>query len=437
MSKRSMLFAILSFLFAVITLGMPAPRARAARERQNGQGAEKSKIRRMYRPVPGEYMVALKDSEGNSNVRAAADRLMKRYGGEVMRTYEHAFKGFAAKMNERAAQALSNDPDVEAVEENALTEPSGVVISAPATQSTPPSWGLDRIDQRARALDGAYSYSTTGSGVNAYIIDTGINFYHAEFQGRVIFDAEFAENNPTGGLDCYGHGTWVAGIIGGTNYGVAKGVTLHVIRIAKGYPGQKDRDDPRRCDGGADTSLVTAGVDWVLTYHVKPAVVNLSWNLAGDGADIDPFTKRNILEAAVKKLIDAGVTVVNSAGNNNTWANSFFPSNMPEVIVVGGSNSTDMRYTSSNYGPTVDVHAPAVTVNAPDIFGPNSIVYNITGTSFAAPHVVGVVTRYLQMHPDAIPAQVQDYIINTATPNTIRGFNDYMYTPNRLLYVQP
>jgi subtilisin family serine protease len=426
-------------LTALALSGAVAPRWPAPRADSRPPTSTSPHVVRAGKPVGGEYIVIFRDDRV-TDAAALADELMRAEGGEVVHLYEHAVKGFDGRMTECAASELSRDPRVLTVQENGVIEPSGV-------QANPPNWGLDRIDQRNAPPDYSYSYGTTGLGVNAYVIDTGLNFARPDFAGRAVFDAEFA-TEPTGGWDCNGHGTAVAGILGGTRYGVAKQVTLHVIRVSGStYYQDYDKDDGR-CVGSFNAGQVVAALDWVTAHHVKPAVVNLSWELEPAPAGNNSFDL-SAVDLAAKSLIRAGVTLVNSAGNDNDDASASHPTCLPEVLVVGAVTSSDYRYwngvgmapapeSGSNYGYAVDIHAPGVSIKAPDAIRDEA---EWTGTSFAAPHVAGAVARYLQTNPYATPAQVENYIISTATLNKVKGLPGpqpfYSTTPNRLLYIQP
>ncbi len=248
----------------------------AADEQRNDEplGVTAEKFQRAAQPVKGEYLVTLR-SKAAGDTRASARRLSGLHRGEVFRTYDSTVRGFAVAMSEEDARALSRDPDVALVEENG-------VVSADTIQSSNVSWGLDRIDSRALSLNGKYVYDDTGSGVHAYIVDTGIRQSHAEFSGRIgtAYDAV-----TSGGAadDCYGHGTHVAGIVGGSTYGVAKGVTLHAVRVLG-------------CSGSGTTADVVEGLEWVANNFVAPAVVNMS---LGGGTN-------TTLDNAVQALIDKG-----------------------------------------------------------------------------------------------------------------------------------
>jgi len=302
-------------------------------------------------------------------------------------------------MTEEEAIALSEDPAVRFVEEDS-------VVEASATQ-TNATWGLDRIDQTDRPLSGTYTYTSTGSGVNAYIIDTGIRRTHTQFGGRAFvgFDAIGDGRNTT---DCNGHGTHVSGTVGGSTYGVAKSVRLYAVRVLN-------------CSGSGSTSGVIAGIDWVTANHIKPAVANMS---LGGGASTS-------LDNAVRNSIAAGVTYAVAAGNSNANAGNYSPSRVAEAITVGSTTSTDARSSFSNYGSVVDIFAPGSSITSA-WHTSNTATRTISGTSMASPHVAGVAARYLQGNATASPATVRNAIVNAATLNRLTGIPSG--TTNRLLF---
>jgi aqualysin 1 len=356
------------------------------------------------RAVPNQYIVVLdQDAPGPrgqvAEATGRADALLQSMGRTATHVYAHAIAGFAAQMTEAEALLLSQDPRVRFVEEDSVME-------AIVTQSNPP-WGLDRIDQRALPLSNTYTYTTTGAGVNAYIIDTGIRRTHSQFGGRAVvgFDAIGDGRNTA---DCHGHGTHVAGTVGGATYGVAKAVRLYAVRVLS-------------CSGSGSTSGVIAGVDWVTARHVKPAVANMS---LGGG----PSTA---LDTAVRNSIAAGVTYAIAAGNSNRNASTASPARVGEAITVGSSTRTDARSSFSNFGSVVDIFAPGSSILSAWITSDNASA-TLSGTSMAAPHVAGVAARYLQSAPSASPAQVRNEIVNNATTNRLSGIPSG--TANRLLF---
>jgi len=373
-----------------------APSAAAAQKQTakfHSQGA---------RAVPGQYIVVLTDEAagllGNFSMAAqAADALTAAYGGQVERVYQHALNGFSARMSREAALALSQDPRVAFVEEDA-------VVSINATQ-TNATWGLDRIDQRDRPLNGTYVYNWTGSGVRAYVIDTGIRTSHTQFGGRAsnVYDA-FGGN----GQDCNGHGTHVAGTIGGSTYGVAKSSLLRGVRVLN-------------CSGSGTTSGVVAGVDWVRANHIKPAVANMS---LGGGAS-------SSIDTAVNNLISAGVQVAVAAGNSNADACNYSPARVAAAITVGSTTSSDSRSSFSNWGTCLDIFAPGSSITSA-WYTSDTATNTISGTSMASPHVAGVAALYLQANPSASPSTVRGAIVNNSTTNRLSSIGSG--SPNRLLY---
>jgi subtilisin family serine protease len=313
--------------------------------------------------------------------------------------YAHAIRGFSARMSEDEAIALSQDPLVAYVEEDSTME-------AIATQTSPP-WGLDRIDERDRPLSGTYSYTRTGSGVNAYVIDTGIRRTHTQFGGRAV-SGFTAVNDGRGTTDCHGHGTHVAGTIGGSTYGVAKGVRLFAVRVLS-------------CSGSGTTSGVIAGVDWVRANHIKPAVANMS---LGGGAS-------SSLDTAVNNSINAGVMYAIAAGNSNANAASFSPARVSAAITVGSSTISDARSSFSNFGSVVDIFAPGSSITS--AWSTSDTATNtMSGTSMATPHVAGVVARYLQGNSLASPSTVRNALVNVSTTGRLSGIPSG--TSNRLLF---
>ncbi|WP_439660349.1 S8 family peptidase [Lentzea sp. HUAS TT2] len=349
--------------------------------------------------IAGSFIVKLKDG----GVTASAQTLGSRFGGQVGYVYDAVFQGFSVKMSDAQARRLAADPSVEYVERDQ-------VVSIQATQVNPPSWGLDRIDQRNLPLDQRYTYNSTGSGVNAYIIDTGVRITHRDFGGRARNGYDFVDNDSVA-QDGNGHGTHVAGTVAGTVHGVAKQANIIGVRVLNN-------------SGSGTIAGVVAGVNWVASNHVKPAVANMS---LGGGANTS-------LDNAVSGAITRGVTFAVAAGNSNTNAANTSPARVAAALTVGSTERTDARSSFSNYGPVVDVFAPGggitSTWNTSD-----TATNTISGTSMASPHVAGVVARYLQGNANVTPAQVATAITSNATNGKVT--NPGANTTTRLLYWAP
>jgi serine protease len=316
----------------------------------------------------------------------------------VNRLFKHALQGFAMEADERVVARMLKDPRVAFIEEDGI-------VTTSATQSNA-TWGLDRIDQRDRPLNGTYVYDYTGSGVRAYIIDTGILRTHTQFGTRVQ-TGYTAINDGRGSTDCNGHGTHVAGTVGGSTYGVAKSVTLVPVRVLG-------------CNGSGTNSGVIAGIDWVRTNHVKPAVANMS---LGGGAS-------SAVDTAVNNLNAAGVTVVVAAGNDNSNACNYSPARASGVYTVASSTSSDARSSFSNYGSCIEIFAPGSSITSA-WHTSTSATNTISGTSMASPHVAGAAALYLQRNPSASPATVKSWLTNNSSTGRISGENG---SPDRLLY---
>ncbi len=359
-------------------------------------------FRRVDKPLLNRYIVVFEENAAR-DVRATSFALANTHRGRVGHIYERAIKGFSIELPEAAARALSRNPNVAYVEED-----GEVKLGATQTGAT---WGLDRIDQRARPLNGSYVYNSTGVGVKAYIIDTGIRQTHVEFGGRAVhgFTAIIDAN---GSNDCNGHGTHVAGTVGGTTYGVAKFVTLVAVRVLD-------------CAGSGTNSGVIAGVDWVTADHVAgaPAVANMS---LGGGVS-------SALDTAVRNSIADGVTYVVASGNDNLNACNGSPARVSEAITVNSSTSTDARSSFSNFGSCTDIFAPGSSITSAWHTADNS-TNTISGTSMATPHVAGAAALFLETNQTATPSTVWAAIRDRATANVI---TDVVGSPNLLLYSLP
>jgi subtilisin family serine protease len=358
-------------------------------------------------PIKGQYIVVLKDNAASlssersslSRVSSVARTMASQHRAKLVRSYNSVLRGFVVRADDKSLARLLADPRVAYVEEDGI-----VSISATQTNAT---WGLDRVDQRDLPLNQTYNYDTTASGVHAYVIDTGLLGTHSQFTNRVG-NGYNAISDGRGTSDCNGHGTHVAGTLGGSTYGVAKGVTIHPVRVLG-------------CDGSGSFSGIVAGMDWVAQNHVKPAVANMS---LGGGAN-------QSTDDAVNRLHNAGVTVVVAAGNNNASACNYSPARAANAITVGSTTNTDARSSFSNYGSCLDIYGPGSNILS--AWYTNTTATNtISGTSMASPHVAGVAALYLADNPNATPTQVRNAIVNNATSNKVTDAGSG--SPNKLLY---
>ena len=347
--------------------------------------------------VPDSYIVVLKQSK---TARVASDGLARKFGGTVKQTFGAALNGFEATMSESAAKRLAADPTVAYVEQNQRVSLLGTQTGA--------TWGLDRIDQRNRPLNGSYTYPRDAANVTAYIIDTGIRFAHTDFGGRATSGYDAVDGGSAD--DCNGHGTHVAGTVGGTRYGVAKAVRLVGVRVLN-------------CSGSGTNAGVIAGVNWVTQNARKPAVANMS---LGGGAS-------TALDNAVSASINSGVTYALAAGNSNANACSSSPARVANAITVGATTSSDARSSFSNYGTCLDIFAPGSSITSA-WYTNNTATNTISGTSMASPHVAGAAALVLSANPSATPAQVRDSLVTASTPNVVTSAGTG--SPNRLLFVQ-
>jgi subtilisin family serine protease len=340
--------------------------------------------------IDGAYIVVLRDG---ADVEAVAAEL----GIKPKHLYKAALKGFAGKLTDDELAALRAHPAVD------LVEPDQEVTTT--TTVTAASWGLDRIDQRSLPLSGTYTYNATSPSVRAYVIDTGIYTGHSQFGGRAsnVYDA-FGGN----GQDCNGHGTHVAGTIGGSSYGIARAALLRGVRVLN-------------CSGSGSTSGIIAAVDWVRTNGIKPAVANMS---LGGGFS-------SALNSAVNNLHNSGIFVAVAAGNSNANACNYSPASASSVYTTASSTSSDAKSSFSNHGSCVDGYAPGSSITSAWI-GSSSASNTISGTSMASPHVAGVAALYKGAFGDAASSTIVSWINNNATLNRVTG--NLSGTPNRLLY---
>jgi subtilisin family serine protease len=344
------------------------------------------------------YIVLLSASVNDVDNRA--DEIARAHSGRLSYRYYAAVRGFAGRFSAREAAAIARRPDVILVERDSP-------MSIGTTQTDPPS-GLDRIDQVALPLSSSYTFTATGAGVHAYIIDTGLRTTHSEFGGRATGDFT-AIDDGNGTNDCNGHGTHVAGTVGGATYGVAKQVTLHAVRVLD-------------CNGFGTASSVIAGVDFVTANHLSPAVANMS---LGGGIS-------TAVDNAVRNSIAAGVVYALAAGNLSEDACQTSPARVAEALTVGATSPTDdARAFFSNVGACLDLFAPGVSIlsafNGSDIASAT-----LSGTSMATPHVTGTAALYLQVNPNAAPDDVGAAITGNATSGVVQDGGSG--SPNRLLF---
>jgi subtilisin family serine protease len=343
--------------------------------------------------VPDQYIVVFKDGVGN--VPQQAQSLSRRFGGDVRFVYQHALKGFSLSLPDAAASALEKTPNVAYVEPNRR-------VYAIGTQSNA-TWGLDRSDDRDAVLDGTYEYNATGAGVSAYILDTGIRTSHTDFGSRasVGYDAIGDGQN---GQDCDGHGTHVAGTVGGATWGVAKEVRLVAVRVLD-------------CQGSGTIDGVVAGVDWVTANAQKPAVANMS---LGGGTS-------STLDNAVQASIDSGVQYAIAAGNGDFLGRAqdacdTSPARVLDAMTVSATDDTDTKASFANYGSCVDFFAPGVSITSAWI-GSDDDTNTISGTSMAAPHAAGAAALYLETNTSADALTVRDALYNASTKGVVTSSN--------------
>jgi len=395
-SRRYIVGAVLAATLATTTAWATTPAAQAA-DQATGPG----RFRAMTdQPVAGNYIVVLADPD---DTVSTSIRLATTHKAQVTQTYKHALNGFAARMSEVDAKALSADPAVRYVQQDGY-------VFATAGQYLPPSWGINRIDQRALPINDYYMYREWGAGAHAYVVDSGILRNHVGFGDRATVVRDFV-NDGRGGADCNGHGTHVAGTIGSSKHGVAKGVGVHALRVFG-------------CDGGAQQSWLIGAMDWLVANAQRPAVANMS--LGGP--------RSQAFEDSVRSVVAAGIPVVVSAGNDGQDACGEAPAAIPEVITVASSNRRDRRSGFSNIGPCVDLFAPGEDITS-TWHTHRAATQTLSGTSMAAPHVTGVVARILGRSPTMTPAEVAFEVIQTATFNVIPDPGPR--TPNLLLWAPP
>lgn len=371
--------------------------------------------------IPGQYIVVLKDQLINQQVSALAGQsisvlsnasimdfrsqavmntasdLMSSANGKMMNRFHAALPGFVAKMDNKSLNAMLSDNRIAYIEQDQIMRANDTQFNA--------TWGIDRVDQANLPLSGSYTYTNTGSGVDAYVVDTGVLSSHSDFNGRVS-GGYTAINDGNGTNDCNGHGTHVAGTIGSETYGLAKDVTLIPVRVLG-------------CNGSGSNSGVIAGVDWVAQNASGPSVANMSLG-GGNSAALD---------SAVNGAINSGVTFVVAAGNDNSDACTGSPNRVPAALTIASSTSSDARSSFSNYGSCIDLFAPGSSITST---WSNGSTNTISGTSMAAPHVAGAAALFLQSNPNASPSQVESEIEGNAVANKI---SNVVGSPNLLLQV--
>jgi subtilisin family serine protease len=348
--------------------------------------------------IPDQYIVVFKSSLPEPAAEARA--LVAQHGGTLRFTYTAAIKGFSAKLSPQAVDALRRNPNVASVEQDQ-------VVNGADVQQVPTLWSLDRIDQRSLPYDNTYAYANAGSGVNVYILDSGIRLTHKQFGGRAV-GAFTAFNDGYGTSDCNGHGTHVAGIVGASTYGVAKGVTLYSVRVLD-------------CNCVSSWSAILAGIDWVTQHRVLPAVVNASW--AG-------YASSTVVQA-VQNSIKSGVTWVVASGNYSSDVSGWSPANTPEAITVGATEKNDAMSAYSDFGSLIDVFAPGTDIYSTYYLSDTAFA-RLSGTSMASPTVAGAAALYLAANPSASPAEVSAALSGNATQGVITSLG--AGSPNRLLY---
>lgn len=347
------------------------------------------------------YIVVFKDDVAENEIDGESEKMCGSAKAQKERTFKHAVKGFSGRLTAAAIEEFRRNPKVKYIEQNQ-------VFSIVATQNNA-TWGIDRIDQSDLPLNSTFTYNTNGSTVTAYIFDTGVRSDHVEFGGRVTggFSAIATEPTPEDGN---GHGTHVAGTVGGSTYGIAKAVKIVPVKVLDGT-------------GSGTNAGVIAGLEWAVTNHVSgPAVGNMS---LGGGIS-------TTLDAAVRSCIADGIVMAVAAGNSNLDASTASPARVAEAITVGSTTNTDAKSSFSNYGSLVDIHAPGSSISSSYNTSSTSVAV-LSGTSMASPHVAGAAVLYLEYAPGSTPAQVETALKTFSAVGRITGLPSG--TVNNLLQI--
>ncbi|WP_405926160.1 S8 family peptidase [Streptomyces sp. NBC_00035] len=397
-SKKIRIAAITSVATAALVGGFTALPAQAAPAKGTVLAAGSPTA------IKDSYIISLKKTAGFKASSSEGKELINEYGGTVKKTFGAALNGYTATLSADEAARLAADPSVATVEQNQT------VHLTDTTQTSAP-WGLDRIDQAALPLSTTYTYpDTAGTGVTAYVIDTGVRITHTQISGRATYGYDAVEGDSVA-QDGNGHGTHVATTIAGSTYGVAKKANIVAVRVLDNA-------------GSGTTAGVIAGINWVTSNHSGPSVANMS---LGGGAS-------TTLDTAVSNSIASGVTYAIAAGNSNANASSYSPARVAAAITVGATTSTDARASYSNYGSVLDVFAPGSSIVA-GYNTSDTATATLSGTSMATPHVAGAAAIYLASHTSATPAQVSAALVAGATSNVVTSPGTG--SPNKLLKIVP